>query len=379
MKNKAYNKIMLLVCCIIVTSCNFDKKLSSEMVRNLNPTKEPLQESPVYKHVEIIKLETSPSSFISHINRIEMNDSIIFVSEFDKLYAFTREGKFISQISKKGEGPQEYLVLSSFYVNNEKRQVTIVDNVKNVFINFDYKGKYVSTSSIPPGAFKSSHYTLMTKGNYLLSHNMMDMNDTEAYSLFDMDTQNVKQYFSYQPITVGNYKDPFSWNPMARDGGDIDLIMPLCDTIYTYSTASSSFEVKYVIEIPQKMIPKEKIRKNTPSFLGDIFKLSEKGFFKGFTGIFETDTKVLLECSFLEYFLFDKSSRAGHYYSSISSKNDTVLPFFPTIYAYKNVFVGCAQPGKLLELENLHDKKVLESIKGLQEDDNPCLILYELE
>lgn len=43
-----------------------------------------------------------------------MNDSIIFVSEFGKLYTFTREGKFVSQISRKGEGPEEYIVLACF-------------------------------------------------------------------------------------------------------------------------------------------------------------------------------------------------------------------------------------------------------------------------
>ncbi|MCS2902687.1 hypothetical protein NXX91_26560 [Bacteroides thetaiotaomicron] len=55
------------------------------------------------------------------------------------------------------------------------------------------------------------------------------------------------------------------------------------------------------------------------------------------------------------------------------------ITFFNTIYAYKNVFVGYAQPRDLLELENLQNEKIRESIKDLEEDDNPCLILYELK
>ncbi len=326
---------MLFLSSIIVVSCNPEKKTSSETVRNLNPSEEPLQETPIYKHVEIIKLETSPVSLISNVNRIEMNDSIIFVSEFGKL------------------------------------------------INYDFYGKYLSTVSVPAGSFQSCHYTFLTEDNQLLSHNMMDMNDTEAYSLFDMRKQRVKQYFSYQPITVGNYMYPFSWHPMARSGKDIDIIMPLCDTIYTYSAATSSFEPKYIIETPQKMIPKEKIRKNTPSYTEDICKLSEQGFFTGFTGIFETEAKILLEYKdqgvVMGYFLFDKSSKAGHYYLTTWNEKYTTLPFFNTIYAYKNVFVGYAQPRDLLELENLQDEKIRESIKDLEEDDNPCLILYELK
>lgn len=382
MKKKIY-KIMFLLCGIIVVSCNLDEKVSSETVRNLNPSEEPLQESPVYKHVEIIKLETSSSSLIDNINRIEMNDSLIFILEYEKLSVFTRDGKFVTQISRKGEGPDEYIVLNSFYVDNEKQQVTIIDNYKNIFINYDFYGKYLSTVSVPAGAFQSCHYTLLTEDNQLLSNNMMDMNDTKAYSLFNINKQKTKLYFSYQPITVGNYMYPFSWHPMARDGEDIDVIMPLCDTIYTYSVASSFFEPKYIVETPQKMIPKNKIRKNTPSYTEDIRKLSEQGFFSGFTGIFETETKVLLEYKdqgvVMGYFLFDKSSKAGYYYLTTWNKQYTTLPFFNTIYAYKNVFVGCAQPGDLLELENLQDKEIRESIKDLKEDDNPCLVLYEFE
>ena len=79
------------------------------------------------------------------------------------------------------------------------------------------------------------------------------------------------------------------------------------------------------------------------------------------------------------YFLCYKSSKAGHYYLTTWNEKYTTLPFFNTIYAYKNVFVGYAQPRDLLELENLQDEKIRESIKDLEEDDNPCLILYELK
>ena len=373
MKKKVY-VIMLLLCGIIIVSCNPVKEVSSKVVRNLNPSEEPLQVPPAYKNVEIIKLETTPSSLIGNIKRLEMNDSLIFVLEFDKLHIFTREGKFVSQIGRKGEGPDEYLVLSSFYIDNGKRQVTIIDNYKNTLINYNFKGKYVSTTSVPAKSFDSSNYTLLTEDNKLLNYNMMDMNDTKAYSIFDMDKQKVERYFSYRPITVGNYMYPFSWHPMARVGKDIDVIMPLCDTIFTYSVKSASFEPKYIVETPRKMAPKDKIRKNTPSYTEDLYNLDEQGYFTGFTGIFETDTKVLLEYKkqgfVLGYFLFDKESQAGHYYLRTSSKKDIILPFFYTIYAYKNTFVGCAQPSDLLELENLQDTEILESIKGLEEDDN---------
>lgn len=376
--------ITFILCSLMIASCNSAKqKTSSNIIRNLNPTEEPLQEALAYKNVELIKLETSPLSLLGNINRIEMNDSLIFISEFERLSLFTRKGKFVSQIGSKGNGPDEYIVLSSFYIDNEKQQVTIIDDYKNVLLNYDFKGKYLSTVSVPKKSFLSSRCTLLTEDNKLLSYYMMDMNDTKAYSLFDIESQEVKHYFSYHPITVGNYMYPFSLHSMARTGKDIDIIMPLCDTIFTYQSKTSSFEPKYIVETPQEMIPKDKIRKNTPSYTGDIYKLCKQGYFPGFTGIFETDTKVLLEYKdqgfVLGFFLFDKSSKAGHYYLCTYNEDETTLPFFHTIHAYKNAFVGCVQPEELLELKNIQDKELRESISELNEDDNPCLVLYELK
>lgn len=378
------NVLALFLCSLIMVSCHQPVKEGViEVISNLNVSEEPLQEALIYKNVKIVKLETTPSSLLGNINRIEMNDSLIFVLEYGKLSIFTLDGKFISQVGKKGEGPDEYIVLSSFYIDNKKQQVTIIDNYKNTMIHYDFSGKYVSTFSVPKGLFENCHYTLLTEDEKLLTYNMMSMRDTKAYSLFDIEKQKTESYFSYQPITIGNYMYPFSWHPMARTDKDIDIIMPLCDTIYTYSVASSFFEPKYIVETPRKMAPKNKIRKNTPSYNEDLGKLSEQGFFTGFTGIFETDTKVLLDYKHggvsRGFFLFDKSTKTGHYYLSSWNKKCTSLPFFRTIHAYKNVFVGCAEASSLLELENIQDKQILESIKDLQEDDNPCLILYEFE
>ena len=75
MKQKVY-MIMLFLSSIIVVSCNPEKKTSSETVRNLNPSEEPLQETPIYKHVEIIKLETSPVSLISNVNCIHSQEKV---------------------------------------------------------------------------------------------------------------------------------------------------------------------------------------------------------------------------------------------------------------------------------------------------------------
>lgn len=374
---------MFILCGIIVLSCKHTEKDSSKIVHYLNSADEPLQEFPPYSNVEIIKLETSPSCLLTNIKRIEMNDSLIFISEYDNLYIFTRKGDFVTKVGAKGEGPNEYIVLSTFYVDNDKRQITIIDEFKNVLLNYDFTGEYISTVSMPQKTFEACFYAMLAVNNKVLSYNMMSMNDTKACTLFDLKTKTSERYFSYQPITVGNYLYSFSWHPMAKIGNDIDFIMPLCDTIFTYLAETSSFQPKYVIETPQKMASKNQIREKTPDYIEDMCKLAEQGFFTGFTGIFETDKAVLLEYRtqgvVVGYFLFDKKSRTGNYYWGMSGSEKDALPFFPIIYSYKNEFVGYADAGFLLTLKNIKDKKILECFKDLKEDDNPCLIMYKFE
>lgn len=381
MKNKL---IILLLCNIIIISCKPLVEHPNEYIHFLNPANEPLHETPSYNSVKIIKLETSPNCLIDNIKRIEMNDSLIFIQDFHHLYMFTNKGKFITEIGKKGEAPNEYIALNTFYLDEKKKQICIIDDFKNLIIKYDLKGKHIISEPVPRNALVSCNYALTAGDNKLLIFHMLDMDDTNAYSIFDFNKKGANEYyFSYQPITVGDYIYTFSTHPMTKSGKDINIIMPLCDTIFTYLTESSSFQPKYIIETPQKMASKNQIRKNTPYYTDDICKLAEQGYFIGFTGIFETDKKVLLEYReqgiVLGFFLFDKESKTGNYYLSVSKDNTEIIPFFTTIHSYKNVFVGYERAENLINFKNIKDDKIQACINSLKEDDNPCLFLYQLK
>jgi len=157
--------------------------------------------------------------------------------------------------------------------------------------------------------------------------------------------------------------------------------MPLCDTVYTYSAASSSFQPKYIIEMTQKMAPKNKIRKNTPSYSGDLLKLDQQGYFTGFDGIYETDTKILLQYMYgitLGYFLFDKYTKTGSFYLYSQNDKGKTFPFNVIVHSYKNEFVAFGKGKELRSLTHIKDKKVREKIESLG-DNSACLIFYELE
>ncbi len=103
--------LFLLACAIILClSCTENKKASEDKEDGGYETfqcmdKDMIEEQPPYAHLEMIKLETTPECLIKGFKKLEMNDSLVFFLDFDHLFVFNREGKFLRRIGEKGQGP----------------------------------------------------------------------------------------------------------------------------------------------------------------------------------------------------------------------------------------------------------------------------------
>ena len=380
---------IFIVCGIVLTACHSSKQqnIDIEVLRCSNCSGEALETPPSYRVVDVIKLETNMESFITNIKQMEMNDSLIFIlNGSENLYVFDRNGKFKNQIGKKGEAPNEYLVLNTFYINAVERIVVLIDGYKNILLNYSFDGKYISSVSMSPNALLNCNNALLMDNNTLLLFNMMGIKESVAYSLIDMGKRElIGKYFPYEPIRTNNYIYSFSRHPIATIENGANIILPLCDTIYNYSLSSRSFEPKYVVETPRKMASKYQIRNDKKQTYSDeLADLWDAGYFTGFNGIYETDDKIVL--TFLSggiimgYFVFDKSDQEGSYYIYVYDDESKEIPFYPVIFTYNNKFIASVRAEELLGYKNsIKDSKLQEFFEDLKEDDNPCLLIYELE
>lgn len=375
-----------VICCFVLAACHGSKQQNIEVLRCSNCSGEALETPPSYKVTDIIKLETNIESFITNIKQMEMNDSLIFIlNGSENLYVFDRNGNFKNQIGKKGEAPNEYLVLNTFYINAVEQMVVLIDSYKNVLLNYSFDGKYISTISMSPNALLNCNNTLLMDDNTLMLFNMMGIKESIAYSLIDMNKKElIGKYFSYAPIMTNNYIYSFSRHPIAATENGANIILPLCDTIYNYSASSRTFEPKYIVETPRKMVSKYQIRNDKKqTYSAELYDLWEEGYFTGFNGIYETKEKIIL--TFLNgiimgYFIFDKLDRKGNYYIYEYDDASGEIPFYPVIYTYDNKFIASVGAEKLLEYKGSIKNRIFQdAIKDLKEDDNPCLLIYELE
>ena len=101
--------------------------------------------SSISNNISYIPLETKSECLLRRINEyVFFNDKLI-VSDFSRLYQFDSQGKFISKISEKGEGPSDYTYINSI-VKNDKSNSFYLFTAGKINI-YDQKLQY--SKSIP--------------------------------------------------------------------------------------------------------------------------------------------------------------------------------------------------------------------------------------
>jgi len=105
--------------------------------------------SDLCEEIDYIPLETNPSYLIQKIRQIALTDSFVFISDFNKLIQFYRNGKFIRQIGKQGRGPEEYVYIRDIGINEKKSTIIISSPMNHSVFEYDFNGKYLRSVKVP--------------------------------------------------------------------------------------------------------------------------------------------------------------------------------------------------------------------------------------
>mgnify|MGYP000918039515 CR=1 FL=1 len=390
---KIYPVIIALLS-LLITSCASYKESQSVVDRLTFENDTPLEDIP-YKSFHIIALETKEECLLRDVLEVRPYLSYLYILDrIGDLFIFDLNGKYINQVGKKGNAPDEYIKLSSFFIDKENQCIAIIDDVKNKIYNYDLTGNHISTRSVAP-SIKYSTYSVRTKEGDILFNYLINFGVNQAYSIMDRANYNKNTFLkSYKPIQVKNYLYGFSSHPISENtDGNISFIMPLCDTIFGYS--NKDYYPKYVVDTPSKMVERKLFKTNTTdkgkTYSSMILKYGNDGFFTGFTGIFETDKHILLKYKYKGvvsgFYLVNKENLKGYYYICNIPKNPIKLPIINIIGSNDYEFIDVFNASDLIHLYNdinkNNNRAVLSEfkkvIKDLDEESNPCLIFYRFE
>lgn len=137
--------IMLL---LFLWSCNTVPKLQEIPVDTQKTSVCSL--TTIASSVEAINLEFTDQSMLSdRIQRILFDDSFILIYDYrlKSVLLFERNGKFIRQIGRVGQGPGEYTAIVDMAADFKRKHI-YVSTTPIKIICYDFDGKFISTLSI---------------------------------------------------------------------------------------------------------------------------------------------------------------------------------------------------------------------------------------
>ena len=92
--------------------------------------------SDVAAKVEIVPLEVTDESLLANVTDFYVSEYNIWIhhSKDPKIYRFTREGKFLNTIGKRGQGPGEYTYFMNFMIDEKRQEVYVVTTNRVVYV-----------------------------------------------------------------------------------------------------------------------------------------------------------------------------------------------------------------------------------------------------
>lgn len=156
--------ILLLISC---TTRNSDMTL--EDLSKIDPKFDYPLDSIINK-MDIIPLETSDRCLIENIVSIkESKDYYYILSDKNQaLYKFDKNGKFISKIGNKGQGPGEYISINQIEVDNAQSVIYVLDYFGQSLLLYDFDGNYIKSFKLPKD-HSFNKFALSNDGIYYFS------------------------------------------------------------------------------------------------------------------------------------------------------------------------------------------------------------------
>ena len=224
-------------------------------------------------HVDIVRLETTDQSLIGRLGDIKVTSEDIWVHHFsdERIYRFSRDGKFRNTVGKIGQGPEEYISTENFYVDDENKELYIMTPSSGIRV-YDYEGNYKRGQhrefhQKAFSAFVAKNGMIFKDGEIILSQQLYlsrIIPEDSIWSLAWVDRDFNIQKIYENPAHVGREAEIIKNSPIydprvfmdyyweeqtAWDvyGNELTFKFADTDTIYLYNKENRELQPQYII------------------------------------------------------------------------------------------------------------------------------------
>jgi len=178
---------------IIFYSCN-ESSSETTLIRQSEFKEKEADLRKLVKEELYIRLDNSvPLQFVSKI--VGAGDRLL-IEDQDILYLYSKEGKFIRQIGSKGNGPEEYLRITDYCVDDKSGKIFIL-SPKNKLMVFNLEGKF-EKSFIPDEEI--SFNRIVCRDNMLYLFDIFSWGSLKYnWIIIDTEGKRLKEKYNYIP------------------------------------------------------------------------------------------------------------------------------------------------------------------------------------
>ena len=357
-----------------------DTNLLEEIIVHVGNESHPISLSSISPY-GIISLETTDSALVGEISKIATVDDALFVSDRSKVFRFDTEGKLVSLLSKKGEGPEEYTGLTDFVPLNEN-QVVILNRGQQKLLQYSMDGSLQKQVRLD---YWIDRFTLSSDGTaYLYSGNETSDYENSQLHLMDWNTGEITGHLLPVDEPKSMYLHVHDRNPLTG-GQDIRFTQTFNDTVYAINGASIT--PRYVISWDGHNVPRAFFDGEYVDIMDFFQKFHQDGTYAyGITPFVESPTNYWIGYYYQkQYHLAIVDKKSGECTITDNLVLDKIADM-PLNIAEKQVYalndgslVIPIEAGEVLEyLEKVEKAKadeVLAQLKIKSENDNPLLLV----
>lgn len=330
----------LILLALLLTACERqevekENLLCIDLTQVIEAAVEPTSLDQWSHKVRYVPLETTDSTLIKYIQKIYFHDNKFLISHAGRISVFDAEGRYLHDIGKKGNGPEEYADLFDLCLHGEKIYVQETPNRIKVY---DWDGKFTQDLRYPENV--RGLYPLPGKGEVLaFVPNLFGDSPTRFYRMRGETVAdslpNLRQY------PKAAFQMMFWHEFFPTQGNLLQGFMELYnDTLYKI-TSKETIKPYATIQIGT-LQPTETERYGVAP--GDVRKNPMTGK-KPMIAIGENKGRIYLYSNFIKdrFFCFDKKTGLSQALEITYPQNDLSLPeearFAPKYLADDNSFL----------------------------------------
>ncbi len=356
-------------------------------------TKNQIRLDTIFESRKIVQLESNEDCMIRHVDEIFVSKNRIIITDKTReqvAFIFSIEGEYISQIGRKGNGPDEYLSLRDIAINYLTDEIILYDGKGGKLMFYNENGKFIKK-----------------KKTFIYADNFAVLNDNcFAYHQLDNINKHISRIQNYQIIITDSTQKiiskAFSYNyPQRKEKLDIYNLFdfntsnntlyfnPLYTNCIYKITNSSTVSLEYVLSLKEKDVLN---RLNEFNSNDDYIKALNVNRLWKFSGILlEANNWAYTKIKNAGIIYYNKENNKMIYGSSFSyvrsifdSDQNHIKynrGFFEnTISANDSFFIGYVWPYQLFGRDIEPKTRAFQGLnRPVSFDDNPILQFYKLK